>query len=161
MTLKYWNITRIFLLTLLLLSHVRLFATSWTAAHQAPLLSTISWCLLKFISIELVMLANHLFLCRPLLLLPSIFPSIGVFSNESFQGLFGSSPQAGKVLELQSFQWIFRVDSLLDGLVWSPCSPRDSQESSALQFESINSLAHRLLYEPTFTSICTWLLQKP
>ena len=57
--------------------------TPWTAARQAPLSSTISRCLLKFMSIESVMLCNHLFLCCPLLLLPSVFPSIGVFSNES------------------------------------------------------------------------------
>ena len=64
-----------------LLSHVWLFLTSWTAAHQASL-STISWSLVKLISIELVMPANHLTLCHPLLLLPSIFPSIKVFSKE-------------------------------------------------------------------------------
>ena len=62
---------------------VRLFATPWTAAHQAPLSSTVSWSLLKFMSIELVMLSNHLILCHPLLLLPSVFPSIKVFSSES------------------------------------------------------------------------------
>ena len=65
------------------LRHVRLFVISWTAAHQAPLSHTISQSLLKFMSIELVMPSNHLILCRPLLLLPSIFPSIRVFSNES------------------------------------------------------------------------------
>ena len=67
------------------LSHVRLFATPWTAAHQASPSFTISWSLLKFMSIksiELVMPSNHLILCRPLLLLPSIFPSIQVFSKE-------------------------------------------------------------------------------
>ena len=58
-------------------------ATPWTAACQAPLASTVSWKLLKFICIELMMLSNHLILCCPLLLLPSIFPSIRVFSNES------------------------------------------------------------------------------
>ena len=66
-----------------LLSHAQLFATSWTEAHQAPLSSTISWSFLKLMSIELVMPSNHLILCCPLLLLPSIFPSIRVFSNES------------------------------------------------------------------------------
>ena len=57
-------------------------ATPWTAAHQAPLSFTISQSLLKFISIGSVMPSNHLILCHPLLLLPSIFPSIRVFSNE-------------------------------------------------------------------------------
>ena len=64
------------------LSPVRLFATSWTAAHQTPLSFTISQSLLKLMSIELVMPSNHLILCCPLLLIPSVFPSIRVFSNE-------------------------------------------------------------------------------
>ena len=66
-----------------LLSHVQLFATPWTAAHQAFLSITNSWSLLKLTSIESVMPSNHLILCHPLLLLPSIFPSIRLFSNES------------------------------------------------------------------------------
>ena len=64
------------------LSHVRLFVTSWITACQASLFFTISWSLLKLMSIESVMPSNHLILCHPLLL-PSIFPSIRVFSNES------------------------------------------------------------------------------
>ena len=64
------------------LSCVRLFATPWAAACQASLSITNSWSLFKFMSIVLVMLSNHLILCHPLLLLPSIFPSIRVFSNE-------------------------------------------------------------------------------
>ena len=66
-----------------LLSCVRLFATPWTAACQASLSITNSWSLLKLMSIESVMPSIHLILCLPLLLLPSIFPSIRVFSNES------------------------------------------------------------------------------
>ena len=65
-----------------LLSRVQLFATPWTAAHQASLSFTISKSLLKLMSIQLVMPTNHLILCHPLLL-PSVFPSIRVFSNES------------------------------------------------------------------------------
>ena len=65
------------------LSPVQLFVTSWTAARQASLSITNSWSLLKLMSIESVMPSNHLILCRPLLVLPSIFPSIRVFSNES------------------------------------------------------------------------------
>ena len=65
------------------LSRVRLFATPWIAAHQASLSITNSWSLPKLISIESVMPSNHLILCCPLLLLPSIFPSIRVFPNES------------------------------------------------------------------------------
>ena len=66
-----------------LLSHVQLFATPWTAARQASLSITNSWSLLKLTSVRLVMPSNHLILCCPLLLLPSIFHSIRVFSNES------------------------------------------------------------------------------
>ena len=66
-----------------LLSHVLLFVTPWTAVHQASLSFPISWSLLKLMSIESVMPSNHLILCYTLLLLPSIFPSIRVFSNES------------------------------------------------------------------------------
>ena len=65
-----------------LLSHVRLFASPWTVARQASLSITNSQSLLKLMSIELVMPSNHLILICPLLLLPSIFPSIRVFSNE-------------------------------------------------------------------------------
>ena len=65
------------------LGHVWLFATPWTAAHQASLSITNSWSLLKLMSIELVMPSNYLTLCYPLLLLPLIFPRIRVFSSES------------------------------------------------------------------------------
>ena len=64
-------------------SVIWLFVTPWTAAHQASLSITNSWSLLKLMSIESVMPSNHLILCHPLLLLPSIFPSNRVFSNES------------------------------------------------------------------------------
>ena len=66
----------------MLFSHVRLFATPWTTACQASLSITNSWSLLKLVS-KSVMPSNHLSLCHPLLLLPSIFPSIRVFSNDS------------------------------------------------------------------------------
>ena len=64
-------------------SQVQLFATPWTAARQASLFITNSRSLLKLMSVKSVMRSNHLILCHPLLLLPSIFPSIRVFSNES------------------------------------------------------------------------------
>ena len=70
------------LVVLQLLSCVWFFVTPWTAAHQASLSFTISQSLLKLMSIESVMPSNHLILCRPLLLLPSIFPSIRICSNE-------------------------------------------------------------------------------
>ena len=72
-----------FVVDVQLLSRVQLFATPWTVARQSSLSFAISWSMLKFMSIELVMPTNHLILCLPLLLLPSIFPSIRVFSNES------------------------------------------------------------------------------
>ena len=65
-----------------LLSHVQLFKTLWTAAHQASMSFTISRSLLKLMSSESVMPSNHLIFCHPLLLLPSVFPSISVLSNE-------------------------------------------------------------------------------
>ena len=66
-----------------LLSHIQFFVTPWTAAHQASLSITNSWSLPKLMPMESVMPSNHLILCRPLLLLPSILPSIRVFSKES------------------------------------------------------------------------------
>ena len=71
------------LLLLFSRSVIRPSATPWTAAHQSPLSFTISQTLLKLMSTESMMPSNHLILCRPLLLLPSVFPSISVFSNES------------------------------------------------------------------------------
>ena len=86
--------------------------TPWTAACQTSLSITNSQSLLKLISITLVMPSNHLILCRPPLLPPSLFPSIRVFSNESVLHI----NQVAKVLEFQlqhrSFQWIFRTDFL-------------------------------------------------
>ena len=129
------------------------------------------------LSIKLVMPSNHLILCQPLLLPPSILPSIRVFSNESLSQM-SSLHQVAKVLEFQlqhqSLQWIFRADFLQDGLVGSSCSPRDSQESSPvqnhqffgahllavqgtlkslLQFKTISSLVLIFLYSPTLTPI--------
>ena len=69
-------------------SQVQLFETPWTVAHQASLSITNSQSLFKLMSIELVMPCNHLILCHPLFLLPSIFPSISVFSNSTLRKLF-------------------------------------------------------------------------
>ena len=92
---------------------------------------------------------------------PLSFPSPPTFNLSQHQGLFtwvSSSHQVAKVLEfqlqLQSFHWIFRTDLLYDWLVGSPCSPRDSQESSPTpQFKIINSSGLSVLYSPTLTSI--------
>ena len=113
--------------------------TPWTEACQASLSITNSHSLLKLMSIELVMPSNRLILCHPLLFLPSVFPTIRVFSNESvlhirwpkyWTSSFSSSPS-----NEQSGLISFRMD-------WfgSPCSPRDSQESSPTPlFKSINA----------------------
>ena len=112
-----------------LLSCARLFVTPWTAACQASLSITNSQSLLKLMSIESVMPSNCLILCHPRLLLPSIFPSIRVFSNESVLCIrrpkdwsfsFNNSP-SNEHPKLMSF-----------GMDWleSPCCSRDSQESS-------------------------------
>ena len=133
-----------------MLSRVQLFATPWTAAHQASVSFTISRVFLSS------WVSNAIQLSYPL-----SSPSPSAFSLSQHQGLFqrvGTSHQVAKVLELQlqhqSFQWIFRVDFLWDGLVGSPCNPRDSQESSpAPKFENINSLVLHLLYGLTLMSI--------
>ena len=130
-------------------SCVRLFLTPWTAARQTSLSITTSQSLLKLMSIKSVMPSNHLI--RHLLLL-SVFQHQGLFQ-------WGSSlHQVAKVLELQlqhqSLKWIFRTDFLEDCLVWYPCSPRDSQESSSIpQFKSINSSVLSFLYSLALTSI--------
>ena len=142
------------------LSHVRLFATPWTAACQASLSITNSRSPPKPMSIESVIPSKHLFLCHPLLLLPSIFLSIRVFSNESVLHI-----RWPKELQLQhqSFQWTPRTYLLEDGLVGSPCSPRDSQESSPIpQLKSINSSVLSFLHSPKvglFLDILFLLLQ--
>ena len=83
MTQSYIGILSSHVAVVQLLSHFQLFVTPWPAEHQASLSSIIFQSLLKFMSIELVIPSNHLILCHPLLLLPSIFPSIRVFFNES------------------------------------------------------------------------------
>ena len=101
---------------------------SYVILKENSLSITNSWSLLKLMSIELVMPSNHLLLC--------LSPSFPAFKLAQHQGLFkwvSSWHQVAKVLEFwhQSFQWIFRTDFLSDGLVGSPCSPRDSWESSS------------------------------
>ena len=88
------------------LNHVWIFATPWTAAHQASLSITNPQSLLKLMSIESVMPSNHLILCLPLFLLPSIFPSIRVFTNESFFASGGPSIGASaSVLPMNIQDW--------------------------------------------------------
>ena len=91
------------------LSHVQLFATPWTAACQPSLFFTISWSMLKLMSIELVIPSNHLVLCCPFRLLPSIFPSIRVFSNESALPI--------RWPKYQSFNFIISLSNDHSGLI--------------------------------------------
>ena len=136
-----------------LLSRVWLFATPWITARQTSLSITNTWSSLKLMSIDSVMPSSHLILCRPLLLLPPIPPSIRVFSNEStlhmrwpkYWSFSFSIRPSNEHPQLISF----RMD-----LAGSPCSPRDSQESSPTpQFKSINSSSLSLLPSPTLTSM--------
>ena len=182
-------------------SHVWLFATPWTVAHQAPLsmgffqviilewvatlqssqISSVQFSsvtqscptlydpmdrstpglpvhhqllsLLELMSIDLVMPSNHLILCHPLLLPPSIFPSNRVFSNESVLYIRWTKYWHFSLSISPSNEYSGLI-SFWGGLVGSPCSSRDSQESSPTpQFKSINSLALSLLHSPTLTSI--------
>ena len=128
-------------------------------ARQASLSINNSQSLPKLMSIELVMPSGHLVQCCPLLPLPSIFPSISIFSNESALRIrwskywsfsFNISPSKEHPRLI-----CFRMD-----LAESPRSPKDSQESSPTpQFRSINSLVLSFHYSPTLTSM--WLLEKP
>ena len=128
--------------------------TPWTASHQASLSITSPQNSLKLMSIELVMPSNHLILCRPLLLLPSIFPSIRVFSNESVLYIrwpkywsfsFNISP-CNEYSGLISFRmdWLdlLAVQGTLKSLL-----------QNHTQFKSISSLSLNFLYSPTLTSI--------
>ena len=126
------------------LSRVRLFATPWTEAHQSSLSITSSWSLLKLISIESVMPSNHLILCRPLFLPPSIFPGIRVFSNESVLHIrwpnywnfsFSSSP-SNKYSGLISFRidWLIFLQSKGFSRVFSSTTVRGHQFFSAQPF---------------------------
>ena len=133
-----------------LLSHVQLFATSWTAACQASLSITNSRSLLKLLSIELVMQSNHLILCCPIHLLSSIFPSIRVFSN-------------GSVLHIRwprywSFSFSTCPSNEYSGLIyfrmdWLDLSVQSQESSPTAQFKSITFLVLTFLYSPTLTSI--------
>ena len=136
------------------LSRVQLFATPWTAVRQASLSITNSWSLPKLTSIESVMPSNHLILCHPLLLLPSIFPSIRVFSNESALCIRWPNYWSFSFSLSPSNEYSGLISFRMDWLVGSPCSPRDSQESSPTpQFKSINPLVLSFHYSPILTSI--------
>ena len=135
-----------------LLSHVRLFATPWTAPLQASLFITNSQSLLKLLSIKPVMPSNHLILCHPLLLLPSICPTIRIFSNASVLRIrwpmdwsfsFSISP-SNEYSGLISFSidWFDLLS--VQGTLKNPPTP---------QLKSINPSVLSFLYNPTLTSI--------
>ena len=90
-------------------------------------------------------------------LFPLSSPTLNLSQHQGVFQWVSSLHEVAKVLELQlqqqSFQWIFRIDFLYDWLVWSPCSPRDSQESSTPQFKSIRFSMLSFLYGPTLTAI--------
>ena len=133
------------------LSFVRLFATPWIAARQASLSITNSRSSLKLMSFESVMPSSHLILCRPLLLLPPIPPASKSFPLSQ---LFAWGGQNIGVSALASFLPKNTQDWSPIGLFGSPCSPRDSEESSPTpQLKSINSSALSFLHSPTLTSI--------
>ena len=144
--------SRIAVVVVQLLSCVLFFATPWTAIHQALLSFNISRSLLKLMSIESVMSSNHLILCRPLLLLPSIFPSIRVFSKES--ALCIGWPK------YWSFSFSISLSNEYSGLIFFRITGLISVQSKRLpgisfkpQFKSINSSVLSLLCGPTLTSI--------
>ena len=134
------------------LGHVRLFVTPQTAACWTPLSFTLSQSLLKFMSVELVMLSSHLILCCPLLLLPSIFRSIRIFSSEltlrlrwpKYWGFRFSISPSNEYSGLISFRIdlfdLFAVQGTLKNLLQPT-------------IESIDSLAFSLLYGPALTSV--------
>ena len=136
-----------------LLSHVQLFVTPWTAAHQASLSITSSWSLLKLRSIESMMPSKHLILCCPLILPPSSSPSIRIFSNKSALRIrwpkywsfsFNISP-SNEHSGLISFRMDWLDLLAVQGTL---------QESSPTpQFKSIHSSELSFLYSPTLTSI--------
>ena len=139
---------------------VWLFAIPWTAAHQASLSITNSWSLLKLMSIKSVMPSKHLILCRPFLLLPSIFPSIRVFSTLR---RVSSSHQVAKVLEFQLQHQSFRRTHRTDLPGWTGWT--SSQSKGFSRVFNITVQKHQFfsnqLSSQSNSHIHTWLLEKP
>ena len=150
--------SNIIIIVVQLWSHVCLFATPWTAAHQAPLSSPISQNLLKFMSIESVMLSNHLILCRPLFLLPSISPSM-FFSSES--AICISWPKHG------SFCFSISPSNEHPGLIsfrmkWLDLLAIQGIHKNLLQHHSSKaSFFSTQLSSQSNSNIHTWPLEKP
>ena len=144
-----------------LFSHVQLFLTPWTAARQVSLSKTNSWNLLKLFSIESVMPSNHLILCHPLLLLPSVFPRIRVFSSKSVLCIrwpkywsFRFSFSINFSFSISPSNEYSRLISLGQTVLISLQSKTLSRESSPIpHFKRISSSVLSFLYSPTLTSI--------
>ena len=135
-----------------MLSRVQLFATPWTAAHRASLSITNSWSLFKLMSIKPVIPSNHLLLSHPLLLLPSVFPSIRVFSTESVLRI--------KCPKYWSFSFSISPSNEYSGLIsfridWLDLLAVQETLKSLLQHHSSKASILQLsfLYSPTLTSI--------
>ena len=152
------DITMLFLCCCSVCKSCLTLCSPWTGAHWVPVSSTIPQSLLTLLSIESVMPSNHLILCHPLLLPPSIFPSIRVFSNES--ALRIQWPKYWSFSFSPSNEFSGLISFRIDWLVWFPCSPRDSQVLS-----STTVLKHQFFSDqPSLWSVshvCTWLLEKP
>ena len=132
--------------------YVRLFATLWTAAHQTSLSITSSQTLLKLMSIKSVKTSNHLILCHPLLLLPSVFPSIRVFFNKSVLHIMWPKYGSFNFSMSPSSEYSGPISCRLTGLI----SLQSKGLSTLLQHHSskvINSLALCFLYGSTLTPI--------
>ena len=132
------------------LSGVWLFVTPWTAAHQAPMSFTISWSLLKFMPIDLLMLFNPLILCHPLLLLPSIFPSIRVFSKEFavcirwskyWKGKSWPNGRNSRVVQRVAFKYLMRA---IQGLCMRKVPGKEPFERIRVKMTRNNACAHQL-----------------
>ena len=147
------------------LSRAQLFATPWTAACQAPLSFTVSQSLLKLMSIESVMPSNHLILCHPLLLLPSIFPSIWVLSNElalhiwwpkywSFIFSISSSDEYSGLISFR-IDWfdLLAVQGTLKSLIQNHCSKASMLQCSAF---FMVQLSHTYLTTGNAVALTRW-----
>ena len=131
-----WNVYSLIAVVVQSLSCVWLFVIPWTATHLASLSFTISWSLLKFMSIGSMMASNHLILYCPLLLLPSVFPSIRVFSNESALHIKWSKCLRFSISPSSEYSGLISFKNDWFNFL---CCTKDSQESSpAPQFKSIN-----------------------
>ena len=126
--------------------------TPWTAARQAPLSITKSQSLLKLLSIASVMPSNYLILCRPLLLLPLIFPSIRVFSNESVLRIRGPKYWSFSFSISPSSEYSGLISFRMDWLDLLAVQGTVKESSPTPYFKSLNSLVLSFLYTPTLTS---------